>query len=190
MDAAAIIIPVVVVVVLVVLLALVFIATRSQLVQLRQRVDEAWGDITDLTRQRADLLPGLVDAVRGYASHDRGVFDAVDSARSETLAADGPAQATVAETHMQQALRSVFSTAEAYPRLMASPEFLQLQSKLVDTEDRMQASRRFYNGGVRELNTKLHVLPSSFVARRAGIHEREFFEVGGSAIAEPPRIQF
>ncbi|MFD1720288.1 LemA family protein [Amnibacterium endophyticum] len=190
MDAAAIWIPLVVVVILVVLLALLFVATRSSLLTLRDRVDESWRDIEQLVRQRADLLPRLSGSVRQYATHEPRVFESVEAAREETLAAKSPERATVAETHLQQALRSLLSTADSYPQLTASPEFLGLRSELGETEERMQASRRFYNGGVRELNTKLQVLPSSFVAKRAGIERREFFEVGGSAVAEPPRIQF
>lgn len=190
MDAAAIWIPIALVVVLVVLLVLLFVSTRSNLVGLRDRVDESWRDIQQLSQQRAELLPQLAGAVRGYATHEPQVFASVDRAREETLAASSPAQATIAETHLQQAMRGLLTTADNYPQLTASPEFLGLRSQLGETEEKMQASRRFYNGGVRELNTKLHVLPSSFVARRAGIREREFFEGGGSAVAEPPRIQF
>lgn len=190
MDVASIVIPVAIVVVLVVLLALLFVVTRNTLRQLQQRVDEGWREIGALVARRGDLVSGLVSAVRVPAAHERTVFETVERADAERRAANDPAEATVAETHLQQALRSVFSTAEAYPKLTASPEFLRLQSELVDTEDRLQTSRRFYNGAVRELNTKLDVLPSSFVGRRAGIGKREFFEGGGSAIAEPPRIQF
>lgn len=190
MDAASIVIPLAVVVVLVILLGLYFLATRDSLRKLQQRIDEAWADINRIRGLRGELVGGLVTTVRASASHDRTVFEAVERADAETRAASGPTEATVAETHLQQALRSVFSTAEAYPRLTASPEFLRLQSELVDTEDQLQASRRFYNGAVRELNTKLGVLPTSFVGRRAGIRKREFFEGSGSAIAEPPRIQF
>src|SRR5690606_18281514 len=111
--------------------------------------------------------------------------------RAETLQAQGPAEAGAAENHMQQALKSIFAVAEAYPQLQASQNFLQLQAELVDTEDKIQASRRFYNGGVRELNTKIKVFPNTLFVRSLGFHEREFFEVTEpAAIAEPPRVQF
>ena len=125
------------------------------------------------------------------AAHEKAVFENVTRARAETLTAGSPAEAGVAEGHMQQALKSLFAVAEAYPQLQASQNFLQLQQSIVDTEDKIQASRRFYNGGVRELNTKIKVFPNNLFARNLGFHEREFFEVaGGAAIAEPPRIQF
>ncbi|HET6826595.1 MAG TPA: LemA family protein [Amnibacterium sp.] len=186
-----IVIPIVVVVVLIALVAVYLWASYTSLVALKGRVDEAWADIATQLHRRAELVPTILDAVTGYATHEKGVVQSVNRAREETLAAATPGEATVAENHMQQALRSVFTVAEAYPRLQASPSFLQLQSELADTEDRIQASRRFYNGGVREFNTKLEVFPNSMFARRLGFTRREFFEVADSAsIAQPPRIQF
>lgn len=180
-----------VVAVLVVLFLLYLWVTRNSLVTLSTRVDEAWRDITVQEQHRADLIPRIVEMVRRSASADRPVFEAVESARAETLAADGPAEATVAENHMQQALKSVFAVAEGYPQLHASPEFLQLQSDLVATQDRIQGSRRFYNGGVREFNTRIQVFPNKLFARRLGFGPREFFETGDiAAISEPPRVQF
>jgi LemA protein len=166
-------------------------ATYNSLVTLNVRVDEAWSDITVQLKRRADLIPNLIEAVKGYAAHEKGVFEAVTRARAETLSVQSPAEAAVAENHMQQALKSIFAVAEAYPQLQASQNFLQLQGELVDTEDKIQASRRFYNGGVRELNTKIKVFPNTLFVRGLGFTEREFFEVTDSAaIAEPPRVQF
>jgi LemA protein len=142
-------------------------------------------------KRRADLIPNLIEAVKGYAAHEKAVFENVTKARAETLSAQGPADAAVAENHMQAALKSIFAVAEAYPQLQANQNYLQLQGELVDTEDKIQASRRFYNGGVRELNTKIKVFPNTLFVRGLGFHEREFFEVTDSAaIAEPPRVQF
>ncbi len=184
-------IPVIIVVVLVALLGIYLWATYNSLVTLNVRVDEAWSDITVQLKRRADLIPNLIEAVKGYAAHEKGVFESVTQARAETLSAQGPAEASVAENHMQQALKSVFAVAEAYPQLQASQNFLQLQGELVDTEDKIQASRRFYNGGVRELNTKIKVFPNNIFARQLGFTEREFFEVTDvAAISEPPRVQF
>ena len=161
------------------------------LVRLNVRVDEAWSDITVQLKRRADLIPNLIEAVKGYAAHEKQVFENVTKARSETVNASTPAEAGAAENHFQQALKSLFAVAEAYPQLQANQNFLQLQGELVDTEDKIQASRRFYNGGVRELNTKIKVFPNNLFARNLGFSEREFFEVvDGAAIAEPPRIQF
>ncbi|ARJ05754.1 LemA family protein [Humibacter sp. BT305] len=184
-------IPVIIVVVLVVIIGIYLWATYNSLVTLNVRVDEAWSDITVQLKRRADLIPNLIEAVKGYAAHEKGVFESVTQARAETLSAQGPAEASVAENHMQQALKSVFAVAEAYPQLQASQNFLQLQGELVDTEDKIQASRRFYNGGVRELNTKIKVFPNNIFARQLGFTEREFFEVTDvAAISEPPRVQF
>ena len=175
----------------IVVLAIYVWITYNSLISLRVRVDEAWSDITVQLKRRADLIPNLVESVKGYAAHEKSVFEAVTQARAETISAQSPAEATLAEGHMQQALKSLFAVAEAYPQLQASQNFLQLQQSVVDTEDKIQASRRFYNGGVRELNTKIKVFPNNLFARNLGFHEREFFEViDGAAISEPPRIQF
>ncbi|QTX04166.1 LemA family protein [Agromyces archimandritae] len=184
-------IPLIIVVALVLIVGIYLWATYNSLVTLKVRVDEAWSDITVQLKRRADLIPNLIEAVKGYAAHEKSVFENVTEARAETLSAQGPAEASAAENHMQQALKSIFAVAEAYPQLQASQNFLHLQSELVDTEDKIQASRRFYNGGVRELNTKIQVFPNTLFVRGLGFREREFFEVTEpAAIAEPPRVQF
>ncbi|MDQ1608643.1 MAG: LemA protein [Microbacteriaceae bacterium] len=184
-------IPVLIIVVIIAIIGIYLWATYNSLVTLNVRVDEAWSDITVQLKRRADLIPNLIETVKGYASHERGVFESVTKARAETLSAQGPAEASVAENHMQAALKSIFAVAEAYPQLQASQNFLRLQSDLVDTEDKIQAARRFYNGGVRELNTKMKVFPNNVFARRLGFAERDFFEVADiTALAEPPRVQF
>ncbi|HEV7956725.1 MAG TPA: LemA family protein [Marisediminicola sp.] len=180
-----------VLVLLAVIVGIYLWATYNSLVTLNVRVDEAWSDITVQLKRRADLLPNLIEAVKGYAAHEKSVFESVTRARAETLQAQGPADASVAENHMQSALKSIFAVAEAYPQLQASQNFLQLQGELVDTEDKIQASRRFYNGGVRELNTKIKQFPNTLFVRGLGFTERDFFEVAdAAAIAEPPRVQF
>ena len=184
-------IPVIVVVVILAIIGIYLWATYNSLVTLNVRVDEAWSDITVQLKRRADLIPNLIETVKGYAAHEKGVFENVTRARAETLSAQGPVEASVAENHMQSALKSIFAVAEAYPQLQASQNFLQLQQSIVDTEDKIQASRRFYNGGVRELNTKIKAFPNNMFARRLGFTVREFFEVvDGAAISEPPRVQF
>lgn len=175
----------------VVVLGLYVVVTYNTLVKFRVRVDEAWSDITVQLKRRADLIPTLVESVKGYAAHERDVFESVTRARAETISAQTPAEASVAENHMQQALKSIFAVAEAYPQLQASQNFLQLQGELVDTENKIQASRRFYNGGVREFNTKIQTFPNNLFVRAFGFSERDFFEVEDqAAIAEPPRIEF
>jgi LemA protein len=184
-------IPVIIVVLIVVIIGIYFWATYNSLVTLNVRVDEAWSDITVQLKRRADHIPNLIETVKGYATHEKTVFEDVTKARAETLSAQGPGEASVAENHLQSALKSIFAVAEAYPQLQASQNFLRLQSDLVDTEDKIQASRRFYNGGVRELNTKIRVFPNNLFAKRLGFGAREFFEVADVvAIAEPPRVQF
>src|SRR5438105_3309586 len=145
--------------VVVILLVLGFIGIYNSLVQARNRVDEAWSDITVQLKRRADLIPNLVNTVKGYASHEKEVFEKVTQARASTLSAQGPAEAAKAENQFQQALKSLFAVAEAYPDLKASQNFQELQAELVDTEDKIQAARRFYNGSARDLNTKIRVFP-------------------------------
>ena len=191
MAGMEILIVVAVIVLLVVIVGGYLWATYNGLVRLNVRVDEAWSDITVQLKRRADLIPNLIEAVKGYAAHEKQVFENVTKARSETVNASTPAEAGAAENHFQQALKSLFAVAEAYPQLQANQNFLQLQGELVDTEDKIQASRRFYNGGVRELNTKIKVFPNTLFVRSLGFTEREFFEVDEpSAIAEPPKVQF
>jgi LemA protein len=188
---SGILITVGIIVLIVIIIVIYLVSTYNGLVKLNVRVDEAWSDITVQLKRRADLIPNLVDTVKGYATHESGVFEAVTAARAATINAQTPGQASVAENQMQGALKSLFAVSEAYPQLQASQNFLQLQGELVDTEDKIQASRRFYNGGVRELNTKIKTFPNNIFAKRLGFTAREFFEVAdAAAIAEPPRVQF
>ena len=179
------------VVVVAVIVGIYLWSTYNALVTLNVRVDEAWSDITVQLKRRADLIPNLIETVKGYAAHEKGVFEAVTKARAETLSASTPAAAAEAEGHMQSALKSIFAVAEAYPQLHASENFLQLQGELVDTEDKIQAARRFYKGGVREFNTKILTFPNNMWANKLKFGKRDFFDVAdAAAIAEPPRIQF
>lgn len=193
MDSAlvGILIAVGIVVLLLIIFGIYFWATYNSFVKLKVRVDEAWSDITVQLKRRGDLIPNIINSVKGYASHESGVFESVTKARAETLSASTPAEASAAEGHLQTSLKSIFAVAEGYPQLQASQNFLQLQTELVDTEDKIQGARRFYNGGVREFNTKTRVFPNTLFARRLGFTGRDFFEVSEpSAIAEPPRVQF
>lgn len=176
------------IVVVVVLVGLFFWATYNGLVKFNVRVDEAWSDITVQLKRRADLIPNLVESVKGYAAHEKEVFENVTKARAEVLSATekGPKETAKAETQFEGALKSLFAVAEAYPQLRANENFLQLQNELVDTEDKIQASRRFYNGGVRDLNTKVKMFPANMIAGMLGFKEREFFEVDDMASVEKP----
>ena len=173
---------------IVVVIGLFFWATYNGLVKLNVRVQEAWSDITVQLKRRADLIPNLVEAVKGYAAHEKGVFEAVTEARAAVMAATskGPAETAKAENQFEGALKSLFAVAEAYPQLRANENFLQLQNELVDTEDKIQASRRFYNGGVRDLNTQIQVFLTNLIAGMLGFKEREFFEVEDMASVEKP----
>lgn len=161
-------------------------ATYNSLVTLKIRVDEAWSDITVQLKRRADLIPNLVNSVKGYAAHESGVFERVTEARSAVMNAQGVQQTADAENMLEGALKSLFAVAEAYPDLKANENFLQLQNELVDTEDKIQASRRFYNGGVRDFNTKVQIFPNNVFAGMLGFKEREFFEVEDMASVENP----
>ena len=161
-------------------------ATYNSLVTLKIRVDEAWSDITVQLKRRADLIPNLVNTVKGYAKHESGVFEAVTEARSAVLGAQGVKETAEAENMLEGALKNLFAVAEAYPDLKASQNFVELQRELVDTEDKIQAARRFYNGGVRDLNTKIKLFPNNVFAGMLGFSEREFFEVEDMASVENP----
>lgn len=176
------------IVAVVILIGLFFWATYNGLVKLNVRVQEAWSDITVQLKRRADLIPNLIESVKGYAAHEKGVFEAVTEARTAVLdaTAKGPEATAKAENQFEGALKSLFAVAEAYPDLKANQNFLQLQNELVDTEDKIQASRRFYNGGVRDLNTKVKMFPANMIAGMLGFKEREFFEVEDMASIEKP----
>jgi LemA protein len=173
------------------ILAIFLWATYNALVTLKLRVDEAWSDITVQLKRRLDLIPNLVNSVKGYAAHESSVFEKVTEARANALNAQGVKETAAAENQFEGALKSLFAVAEAYPDLKANQNFLQLQDELVDTEDKIQAARRFYNGGVRDLNTKIQLFPNNIFAGMLGFKEREFFEVENMAAVEKPvEVQF
>ena len=161
-------------------------ATYNGLITSRVRVEEAWSDITVQLKRRLDLIPNLVNSVKGYAAHEKQVFEAVTQARANALNAQGVKQTAEAENQFEGALKSLFAVAESYPQLRASENFQQLQNELVDTEDKIQAARRFYNGSTRDYNTKLSVFPSNLVAGAFHFEKREFFEVEDMASVEKP----
>ena len=173
---------------LIAVLAIFLWATYNGLVRLNVRVQEAWSDITVQLKRRADLIPNLIEAVKGYAKHESQVFNDVTEARANVLNAtqQGPAATAKAENQFEAALKSLFAVSEAYPQLRATENFQQLQNELVDTEDKIQASRRFYNGGVRDLNTKIQVFPNNVFAGMLGFTNKEFFEVDDMASVEKP----
>ncbi len=169
------------------------IVMYNSLVRLNVRVDEAWSDITVQLKRRADLIPNLVNTVQGYAKHEKQVFENVTQARSAMLGAKTPGEAAKAENAFEQTLKSLFAVAEAYPDLKANENFKSLQDELTDTEDKIQASRRFYNGSARDLNTKIKVFPTNIFAGMLGFKVREFFEVSeaeAATISKPTEVKF
>ncbi|OGF24672.1 hypothetical protein A3H09_00690 [Candidatus Falkowbacteria bacterium RIFCSPLOWO2_12_FULL_45_13] len=174
-------------------LILAAIVIYNSLIRLKLRVDEAWSDIDVQLKRRHDLIPNLVETVKGYAAHEQGTFDKVIKARNQAMQAqaggDNKALAE-AENMLSGTLKSLFALSEAYPVLKANQNFLELQRELTDTEDKVQAARRFYNGNVRDLNTKLQVFPTNFMAGALGFKEREFFEVENAAEREAVNVKF
>jgi len=177
----------------VVLIALFVWATYNSLVTLRVRVEEAWSDINVQLKRRLDLIPNLIETVKGYAKHESGVFTAVTEARANVINAKGVKETAAAENQFEGALKSLFAVSEAYPDLKASQNFQDLQAELVDTEDKIQASRRFYNSGVRDLNTKIQTFPVNAVASMFKFVNRDFFDVEESersAANKPTEVKF
>jgi len=172
----------------VVVLVIFLWATYNALITLKLRVDEAWSDITVQLKRRLDLIPNLVETVKGYAKHEKGVFEEVTKARTSAMQAKGVKETAAAENQFESALKSLFAVAEAYPDLKANQNFIELQQELVDTEDKIQASRRFYNAGVRDLNTKIQTFPSNIIASIFNFKNRVFYQLEESEqkLAEKP----
>jgi LemA protein len=165
------------------------IAIYNGLIRLKNRVDEAWSDIDVQLKRRYDLIPNLVSTVKGYASHEKEVFEKVTEARTRAMGAQSAGDKAQAENMLSQTLKSLFAVAEAYPDLKANQNFLELQRELTDTEDKIQASRRFYNGNVRDFNTKIQVFPNNVFAGMLGFSGREFFEAAEGK-KEPVKVGF
>src|SRR5581483_9958273 len=180
-------------IVVIVVLALLLIWIYNSLVRAKVRTDEAWSDITVQLKRRYDLIPNLVETVKGYATHEKTVFEDVTAARANALNAQTVKEAAAADNQFQTALKSLFAVAEAYPQLRASENFQQLSSEITDTEDKIQAARRFYNGAARDLNVKIQTFPTNLFAGMLGFKTRDFFEVEGAeaqAVNEPVKVDF
>src|SRR4051794_18697834 len=184
----------VIIIVVLVVIVIALVAMYNGLVRLNVRSDEAWSDITVQLKRRADLIPNLINTVKGYATHEKSVFEDVTAARASTLSAQTPAEAARAEGDFQKTMKSLFAVAEAYPDLKASQNFQELQAELTDTEDKIQASRRFYNGVVRDFNTKRKTFPTNIFANTLGFkQDKEFFEVDeaeNATIQQPVEVKF
>lgn len=176
--------------VIIAVVAVVLISMYNGLVQLRVRADSAWSDIDVQLKRRHDLIPNLVETVKGYATHEKGTFENIAKFRSQAMQATSPADKAVAENQLSGALRGLLAVAEAYPQLKASEEFTQLQSALSMTEDSLQNARRYYNAVVRDLNTKIQQFPTNIFANMLGFKPREFFELTAPAEREAPKVSF
>jgi len=172
-----------------VLLAIWFIFVYNGLITLRNRVEEAWSDIEVQMKRRYDLIPNLVETVKGYAKHEDSVFTKVTEARTAAMGAQTMSEHVEAENQLSQTLKSLFAVSENYPQLRASDNFLDLQRNLTDAEDKIQASRRFYNGNVRDFNTKLQVFPTNLIAGMFGFTKRDFYDAP-DVVNEAPSVKF
>lgn len=172
-----------------IVIAVVLIGMYNSLVQLRVRCDSAWSDIDVQLKRRHDLIPNLVETVKGYAAHEKGTFENIAKFRSQAMQAVTPADKAAAENQLTGALKSLFAVAENYPQLRASEEFTQLQGSLSQTEDSIQNSRRYYNAVVRDLNTKIQSFPTNLIAGMFGFTQRQFFETAASD-REPVQVKF
>lgn len=159
------------------------------LVKSKNRVDEAWSDIDVQLKRRYDLIPNLINTVKGYAAHEKELLEKVTEARANAMNASGPHDKQDAENMLSGTLKSLFAVAENYPDLKANQNFLELQRELTDTEDKIQASRRFYNGNVRDLNIKIESFPTNVVASMMHFTKREFFEIEESE-KQPVKVEF
>ncbi len=172
------------------ILLLVIIGAYNRLITLRVRSEEAWSDIDVQLKRRYDLIPNLIETVKGYASHEQKVFEAVTKARAEALNATTLENKNQAENQLSEALKSIFAVSEAYPDLKANQNFLDLQTQLTDTEDKIQAARRFYNTNVRDLNIAIQSFPSNIIAGIFHFQKKELFETTTSAEKEPVKVNF
>ena len=172
--------------IIVVVLVIWFAGSYNVFVKLNTRTDEAWSVIDVQLKRRYDLIPNLVNTVKGYATHESEAFEKVTQARTQALQAGSIAEKGEAENMLAGALKSVFAIAEAYPDLKANQNFLSLQNELSDTENKIQAARRFYNGNVRDLDTKIGSFPSNLIANMFGFKHREFFDLGADEAARQP----
>lgn len=184
--------PILSIIILVIVAAVILwvIAVFNNLVALKNRAKEAWADIDVQLKRRYDLIPNLVETVRGYAAHERELFEKVTKARASAMGAKGAHDKAEAENFLSQTLKSLFAVSENYPDLKASVNFLELQRELTDTEDKVQASRRFYNTNVRDLNIKIESFPANMIANVFGFKQMELFEAASEAERQPVSVKF
>lgn len=179
-----------IILIIIIIIVAWFWSTYNGLIKLKNRTKEAWADIDVQLKRRYDLIPNLMETVKGYASHEKEVFEQVTEARTKAMGAQAIAEKGEAENTLSQTLKSLFAVAENYPDLKASTNFLELQRDLTDTEDKIQAARRFYNGNVRDLNTKIESFPTNLIAPVFGFQKVEFFGIEETGEKEVPKVKF
>jgi len=173
-----------------ILVVIWLIAVYNSLIKLRNRTDEAWSDIDVQLKRRYNLIPNLVQTVKGYAKHERELFENVTKARTAAMGAQTMEEHGKAENMLSGALKSLFAVAENYPDLKANQNFLELQRELSDTENKIQAARRFFNGNVRDFNIKIETFPNNLVAGMFNFNKKDFFEVQEAEVREPVKVEF
>lgn len=173
-----------------VLLAIAFIGIYNSLIRKRNRVEEAWSDIEVQLKRRYDLIPNVVETVKGYAKHEKSLLENVTKARAQAMGANTMEEHAKAENFLSNTLKSLFAVAENYPDLKANANFLDLQRELADTENKIQAARRFYNGNARDLNITIESFPSNIVAGMFSFTKRDFFELESAEEKEPVKVSF
>ena len=182
--------PLVIIIVVVVLFILFFIVQYNGLVRLRNAIDNAWSQIDVQLKRRHDLIPNLIETVKGYAAHEAGTLEKVVQARNAAMTAQGPQQTAEAENVLSGTLKSIFALSEAYPDLKANQNFIALQEELTSTEDRITYARQFYNDRVLKYDNKLESFPSNLIAGMFSFKPREYFETQDPADREVPKVQF
>ena len=166
------------------------VMTYNGLVGLKQRVDSSWSDISVQLKRRYDLIPNLVETVKGYASHEQKVFTQVTEARSRAMQMTGPQDKAAAESVLSGTLKSLFAVAENYPQLRANENFMGLQKSLSEIEEALQNARRYYNAVVRDYNTKVNVIPDKIIAQAGGFQPKEFFQLDSAEEGKSPKVSF
>ena len=179
-----------IILVIVLLIVIWIIFTYNRLVTLKNRVQEAWSDIDIQLKRRYDLIPNLIETVKGYASHEKEVFEKVTEARTRAMEAKGMKEKEEAENYLSQTLKTLFAVAENYPNLRASENFQKFQDELTDTEDKIQAARRFYNANVRDLNILIESFPTNIIASIFAFKKMEFFQIGAEEEREAVKVKF
>jgi LemA protein len=183
--------PILWIILIIIVLAIFWLwATYNALVKLKNQTDEAWSDIDVQLKRRYDLIPNLVNTVKGYAAHEQQIFENVTKARAAAMGATGFEDKAKAENNLSNTLKSLFAVAENYPNLKANENFAKLQDELSDTENKIQAARRFYNGNVRDLNTKIETFPTNMMANSFHFSKREFFQLDEEAAKKPVEVKF